>query len=107
MSLCKYYIFTVNATNMDPGVLVAVQHPMNEAARKGVTTKCLQRVRQVLRSHLNGKDQPPTDEEVADIEKSYQSIETEGLKNHIEALIMVAQEQAFSTRANEARAYHS
>ncbi|TWW62748.1 hypothetical protein D4764_04G0013950 [Takifugu flavidus] len=46
-------------------------------------------------------------EEVADIEKTYQWLTKAGLKDSTEALIMAAQEQALSTRAIEARVYHT
>ena len=42
-------------------------------------------------------------EEVADIKKTYQCLEKAGLTDSTEALIMVAQEQALSTRAIEDR----
>ncbi|TWW62315.1 hypothetical protein D4764_04G0009620 [Takifugu flavidus] len=46
-------------------------------------------------------------EEVADFEKTYQWLEKAGLKDSTEALLMAAQEQALSTRAIEARVYHT
>ncbi|TWW69211.1 hypothetical protein D4764_18G0000170 [Takifugu flavidus] len=46
-------------------------------------------------------------EEVADIEKTYQWVTKAGLKDSTEALLMAAQEQALSTRAIEARVYHT
>ncbi|XP_078030986.1 uncharacterized protein LOC144466922 [Epinephelus lanceolatus] len=44
---------------------------------------------------------------VADIKKTYQWLENAGLTDSTEALIIAAQEQAQSTRAIEARVYHS
>ncbi|TWW67217.1 hypothetical protein D4764_02G0002580 [Takifugu flavidus] len=46
-------------------------------------------------------------EEVADIEKTYQWLTKAGLKDGTEAVLMAAQEQALSTRAIEARVYHT
>ncbi|TWW61002.1 hypothetical protein D4764_05G0010920 [Takifugu flavidus] len=46
-------------------------------------------------------------EEVADIEKTYQWLTKAGLKDSTEALLMAVQEQALSTRAIEARVYHT
>lgn len=47
-------------------------------------------------------------EEVADIEKNYQWLERAGLTDSgTEALMLAAQEQALSTKAIEARIYHS
>ena len=43
---------------------------------------------------------------MADIKKSYRWLEKAGLKDSTEALIVVAQEQALSTRAIEAGVYH-
>ncbi|XP_078022977.1 uncharacterized protein LOC144462717 [Epinephelus lanceolatus] len=45
--------------------------------------------------------------EVADIKKTYQWLKNAGLTDSAEALIITAQEQALSTRAIEARVYHS
>lgn len=45
-------------------------------------------------------------EEVSDIKKSYQWLEKTGLKDNIEALNMVAQEQALGTRSVDAGLYN-
>ena len=42
---------------------------------------------------------PATDEEMADIKKSYQWLEKAGLKDSTETLILVAQGQAIRTRS--------
>ena len=45
-------------------------------------------------------------EEVADIIKTYQWLETAGVRDNTEALIMAAKEQALKTRSIEARVHH-
>ncbi|XP_055368950.1 uncharacterized protein LOC129604859 [Betta splendens] len=60
---------------------------LEQATRNAATSKYLLRVRQVLRSQLNGKNKS-------------RAINTE-------ALILAAQEQALSTRPIEARIYHT
>jgi hypothetical protein len=44
---------------------------------------------------------------VADLQKTYQWLETSNLKDNTEALIVAAQEQALKTRAIEAKIYHT
>ena len=46
-------------------------------------------------------------EEMADIRKTYQWLEKDGLKDSTETLIMAAEEQALNTRSMEAGVYHT